>query len=50
MYKFTILAEWLFCSTAKDSLLNSVLTLYPEIFILCKKTIYNVLSLEVYNT
>ena len=34
MFAFTILVAWLF--------------LYPENFMLCKKAVYNGLSLEVY--
>ena len=44
MKAFTIFVAQLFCSTAKGSLLNFIFTLYPESFILDKKSVCNNLS------
>ena len=44
-----ILVVQLFSSTYKWSLTNFIHTLYPKSFILCKKAVYNSLSLKVYS-
>ena len=49
MKTFTILLKALFCSRAKGSLSSFIPILYQESFMLCKKAVYNGLSLEVYN-
>ena len=49
MQTFPILVILLLGSTAKESLSNFISILYPESFILCKKAVYNGLSLELYN-
>ena len=48
MQTFTILVKQLFCSTAKGSLSNLIPILYPEICMLCKKPVYDGLSLELH--
>ena len=45
----TILVKYLFCSTAKGYLSNFISILYSESFMLCRKGVYNGLSLE-FNT
>ena len=44
-----ILVVRLFSSTYKWSLTSFIHTLYPKSFILCKKAVYNSLSLKVYS-
>ena len=44
-----ILVVQFFSSTHKWSLTNFIQTLYPKGFLLCKKAVYNSLSLNVYS-
>ena len=46
--RFKILVKQFFCSTAKGSFSNFLLSFCPDSFMLCKKAVYDNLSPELY--